>query len=172
MTPNGYTPMKTRSFTARCIRSVHPSLHRTLYSLAERRLFGAPTPRGTPPPARQRLPQIAFRVPRRFSELTPRSLRPALPSYHGEMASRQWCVRPGRPPAPTRAPGGGVARPFLRGDRRRHCIGRRRSSATPSSALRCADTLLRATISDGSQRPAQSSPMSHALDEGDSVERR
>ena len=83
------------------------------------------------------------------SELTPHSRRPALPSYHGEMSSRQRCARPGRPPAPTRAPGGGIARPFPRGDRRRHCIGRRRSSATPSSALRCTDTLPCATISDG-----------------------
>ena len=95
------------------------------------------------------LPQIAFCVPRSFRELTPRSRRPAVPSHHGEISSRQWCVRPGRPPAPTRAPGGGVARPFLRGDRLHHCIGRRRSSATPSSALRRTDTLSCATIPDG-----------------------
>ena len=96
-----------------------------------------------------RLPQIAFCACHAVFGADASFPSAVLPSHHGEMSSRQWCVRPSRPPAPTRAPGGGVARPFLRGDRRRHCIGRRRSSATPSSALRCADTLPCATIPDG-----------------------
>eukprot|EP00964_Phaeocystis_antarctica_P048724 scaffold28209_cov41-Phaeocystis_antarctica.AAC.3 len=34
-------------------------------------------------------------------------------NQRGEMSSRQWCVRPRSPPAPTRAPGGARARPPL-----------------------------------------------------------
>ena len=56
---------------------------------------------------------------------------------HGGESAQEGCARPGSPLAPLRARGGDRAPPLLHCDRLRHCIGRRRRSANPSSARRC-----------------------------------
>ena len=90
---------------------------------------------------------------------------------HGGESAQEGCARPGSPPAPIRAPGGDRTRRFLHRDRLRHCIGRQ----VERNALMRAAVRRHASVCDHDRwyaRPARSSPMSRALDDGDSLERR
>ena len=90
---------------------------------------------------------------------------------HGGESAQEGCARPGSPPAPIRAPGGDRTRRFLHRDRLRHCIGRQVERIT----LKRAAVRRHASVRDHDRwyaRPARSSPMSRALDDGDSLERR
>ena len=90
---------------------------------------------------------------------------------HGGESAQEGCARPGSPPAPIRAPGGDRTRRFLHRDRLRHCIGQQVERIT----LKRAAVRRHASVRDHDRwyaRPARSSPMSRALDDGDSLERR
>ena len=90
---------------------------------------------------------------------------------HGGESAQEGCARPGSPTAPIRAPSGDRARRFLHRDRLRHCIGRQ----VERNALKRAAVRRHASVRDHDRwyaRPARSSPMSRALDDGDSLERR
>ena len=90
---------------------------------------------------------------------------------HGGESAQEGCARPGSPPAPIRAPGGDRTRRFLHRDRLRHCIGRQVERIT----LKRAAVRRHASVRDHDRwyaRPARSSPISRALDNGDSLERR
>ena len=89
---------------------------------------------------------------------------------HGGESAQEGCARPGSPPAPIRAPGGDRTRRFLHRDRLCPCLGRQ----VERNALKRAEIRRHASVRDHDRwyaRPARSSPMSRALDDGDSLER-
>ena len=85
---------------------------------------------------------------------------------HGGESAQEGCARPGSPLAPLRARGGDRAPPLLHCDRLRHCIGRRRRSANPSSARQWVPPHVSAGGAPSrwhARRPAQSQPTTSHL---------
>ena len=116
-------------------------------------------------------PDSHFALPDALLLLNAATQPAQMDGVHGGESAQEGCARPGSPPAPIRAPGGDRTRRFLQRDRLRPCLGRQ----VEHNALKRAAVRRHASVRDHDRwyaRPARSSPMSRALDDGDSLERR